>query len=686
MATQTFTSSISDSARGHVLKALSTFYADSMFAVIREYVANGIDAHRAAGIDESVHVEITANDDNRSGTLTITDYGDGMSADTLKEVLYNYGESSKRNDDGKIGSFGFGAKSAFSVSPTWSMVSVHDGVKNIVKSSFADNDVPTHTMTSTKAKSERSGVTVTIPVDNVVHAVSSLNKLLFWIPEGAVHASTPDNCTDYYSRYSNRHWTRHIGLHVGNAVVVDVYGGMHADVLMGGMPYRVENFNYVVDSAVSKLRAASAIVDGDVARCMEKAFISATLIIDDPKALEVTATRDNIKNTPSNIDKMVSVLLEAMEEVATGVRSVINADVGDKVHAYLAQKSTYASAIPSAPVFFGSFDAETSAHEYTGSWERPSRMPSFIDSVSRQHVLLVTGVPKNAKLPYVNKVKESYGAQKLYVTEGVNVGNSIIDAEFGTLFASDGSGAARAVTFDEFTVLATELKREVSRARVRKEPDPVNVLTVDEGVLSTTSVPFADIESFVSQRRVPAVLVDGYTFANLNKSAMAGLSMTLIRSAGGQRDGLIKKKLSSFDEFDAKGTVTGVAERQRVANRFNALPPRIRKAFAAKWDIDSRSDYDRMAHLIEFDASHGGRLKGTRFARIVKDIAKALRSTDTTKLGSWHGLRREIVSEIPEADRFETLYPLLTGYARHDGDTYKLAQVQYVLDTESRMN
>lgn len=109
----TFTSEITSAATSHVLNTLSTLYANPPYAVLREFITNAIDAHRAAGYDGPVEVELPTRDVPR---LVIRDHGNGMSRDTLVNTYYNYGESSKRGDDTSIGAFGFGSKSAYSVS------------------------------------------------------------------------------------------------------------------------------------------------------------------------------------------------------------------------------------------------------------------------------------------------------------------------------------------------------------------------------------------------------------------------------------------------------------------------------------------------------------------------------------------------------------------------------------------
>lgn len=76
----TFTSEITSAATSHVLNTLSTLYANPPYAVLREFITNAIDAHRAAGYDGPVEVELPTRDVPR---LVIRDNGNGMSRDTL---------------------------------------------------------------------------------------------------------------------------------------------------------------------------------------------------------------------------------------------------------------------------------------------------------------------------------------------------------------------------------------------------------------------------------------------------------------------------------------------------------------------------------------------------------------------------------------------------------------------------
>lgn len=120
MNTQTFGTHIDADAQKLTIDALFKLYAYPQSAVVREYVCNALDEHTDAGIDRPVEVHLAVNNHHRFDgpvevTLTVDDYGRGMDLDTLTRVYTQIKLSGKRADRDQTGGFGIGAKSAFSV-------------------------------------------------------------------------------------------------------------------------------------------------------------------------------------------------------------------------------------------------------------------------------------------------------------------------------------------------------------------------------------------------------------------------------------------------------------------------------------------------------------------------------------------------------------------------------------------
>ena len=114
----------------HVFSILrSSLYSDKALAMIREYCTNAQDAHVDAGKkDLPIQVKLPTLLDN---TLTIRDFGKGLSNDGIFSVFNSYGESTKRDTDDLVGMLGIGSKSAFSYVNDFTIKSYHDGLLSV---------------------------------------------------------------------------------------------------------------------------------------------------------------------------------------------------------------------------------------------------------------------------------------------------------------------------------------------------------------------------------------------------------------------------------------------------------------------------------------------------------------------------------------------------------------------------
>lgn len=154
--------SIDESSSVFLMDALGKLYSQPARAALREYLANGIDAHIEAG-GELPAIEIALpSTDNR--VLSIRDYGNGMSEDNFNNILRRYGASTKRHSNKLTGGFGLGAKAGFAITDAFHMTSFQNGKRikvRIFKNAAGKGFIEVIERTSTK---EADGMLVEVPV------------------------------------------------------------------------------------------------------------------------------------------------------------------------------------------------------------------------------------------------------------------------------------------------------------------------------------------------------------------------------------------------------------------------------------------------------------------------------------------------------------------------------------------
>ncbi len=120
---------VKESNVGHIFSILrNKLYSNKPLAIIREYCTNAFDAHVEAGIPERpIEVSFPTAFKN---SLTIRDFGYGLSEDDVFNVFASYGESTKRNTNDQVGMMGLGSKSAFCYVNDFTITSYHAGKKS----------------------------------------------------------------------------------------------------------------------------------------------------------------------------------------------------------------------------------------------------------------------------------------------------------------------------------------------------------------------------------------------------------------------------------------------------------------------------------------------------------------------------------------------------------------------------
>ena len=149
------------SANGTAFQILSSgLYSNKQAAVLRELACNAADAHVAAGIPKTpISVTLPTEKDR---DLAIRDFGLGMSHEQILSLYTTYFSSDKRDSNAFVGGLGLGSKSPFAYTNSFTVTSIHKGVKRIYTCNIATDGAPTVTSLSEAPTDEAQGVEVSL--------------------------------------------------------------------------------------------------------------------------------------------------------------------------------------------------------------------------------------------------------------------------------------------------------------------------------------------------------------------------------------------------------------------------------------------------------------------------------------------------------------------------------------------
>lgn len=142
-----------------LLDRLTEMYTDAPGSSVREVISNALDTSVTAGSTRPI--EVTLDEINLS--LTVRDFGEGMSREDVNNYYGLYGRSSKRKDMNQIGAFGLGAKAPLAYTNEFSVRTIKDGVVTAFTMS-RDNTGYNLRIYYVQETDEANGTAVTIPI------------------------------------------------------------------------------------------------------------------------------------------------------------------------------------------------------------------------------------------------------------------------------------------------------------------------------------------------------------------------------------------------------------------------------------------------------------------------------------------------------------------------------------------
>jgi len=176
---------IGEDSMGIIIDSLINLYSDPIGSIVREVTSNCYDAHREKDLKIKKVIPLTDEDDPKwfhpsskkpqiefqeenillgvGNAFLFRDFGVGLSKKRVEEIYTLFGNSTKRDNNHQIGGFGIGAKSPFSYTDTFYIISKHNG-KMFSYMLYRGNDAFHMDLLKTTNTTELNSTEVIIPL------------------------------------------------------------------------------------------------------------------------------------------------------------------------------------------------------------------------------------------------------------------------------------------------------------------------------------------------------------------------------------------------------------------------------------------------------------------------------------------------------------------------------------------
>lgn len=151
-----------DSAQILMQMLSKNLYSDDIGSTIRECASNALDSHRRAGVKDPIIVSFKEST-SYNYEFAVEDFGIGLDADDVKNIISKYGKSTKRDSATELGMMGLGFKAPLAYSSSFYFVCRKDGMERKYMM-YEGEDVNTIDLLYEKPTEERNGVKVIVPV------------------------------------------------------------------------------------------------------------------------------------------------------------------------------------------------------------------------------------------------------------------------------------------------------------------------------------------------------------------------------------------------------------------------------------------------------------------------------------------------------------------------------------------
>jgi len=151
-----------DSAQVLMQMLSKNLYSDAIGSTIRECASNALDSHRRAQTDKPIIVSLRATKDN-SYEFSVEDFGTGLDAEDVKNIISKYGKSTKRNSTTELGMMGLGFKAPLAYTSSFYFIARKNGIERKYMM-YEGEDVNTIDLLYEAPTDQPNGVKVIVPI------------------------------------------------------------------------------------------------------------------------------------------------------------------------------------------------------------------------------------------------------------------------------------------------------------------------------------------------------------------------------------------------------------------------------------------------------------------------------------------------------------------------------------------
>ena len=152
-----------DSAQVLMQMLSKSLYSDAIGSTVRECASNALDSHRRAGVTDPIIVGLQQTGGSSSWEFTVEDFGIGLDADDVENIISKYGKSTKRNSTTELGMMGLGFKAPLAYSSSFYFTCRKNGVERKYMM-YEGEETNSIDLLYERPTAERNGVKITIPV------------------------------------------------------------------------------------------------------------------------------------------------------------------------------------------------------------------------------------------------------------------------------------------------------------------------------------------------------------------------------------------------------------------------------------------------------------------------------------------------------------------------------------------